>query len=485
MLPGFVLRGTGFPYGLLERLRSPESVAATQRLLDAEARLESLQTEFSHDRHPGLCDHEQRAGARPATPFRALYAIARTVRRRQSMNPALVPAVSTGGIPRSQRSWPPGSRRWASTTRRTPRRARPSPARWGECGTVAQAEAVRDPRFRTAVWMSNPHMYETGLPSFIRHRDPDRRPSKIRQLERRLYAYLQRLCAKNETVSFFGPLNYGSFDGAGLEYERSSEPIRDRRVFFAYWAASALAAEVSADAAVRAHLTPRRSPLRRPEELTDRLLQAVYAGCDGRRTQSALAADLELEPEALYGALDRLSELGLVRTELVIPPAELDPLGYVISFVDALPEACPSRERWYEALLELDAARHQFGSSCLEDRQESLARVERRFHGLTQIEPRRGAGPCPRSRAALRGVPRSSARAALWRRPSDATDRRDCADRRPRADDRTTPAGRSQNAARAFVNELSSGRRELPFMQFIAAWRRRYPEPPPSRAADG
>jgi hypothetical protein len=96
-----------------------------------------------------------------------------------------------------------------------------------------------------ALWLSNPDMHDEHWPTFLKHWEPDRRDSRMKRLERTLYTYLQRFTMKNDTTSFFGPLNYGTFSAAGpVECRMSSERIRTRRGFFAYWAAQAIARTV-------------------------------------------------------------------------------------------------------------------------------------------------------------------------------------------------------------------------------------------------
>lgn len=71
------------------------------------------------------------------------------------------------------------------------------------------ASIVHDATFQEALLLSNPNMYTAALPSYFRHYCLQHRPAKIRHLERRFYSYLQRFCMKNDTTSFFGPIDYG------------------------------------------------------------------------------------------------------------------------------------------------------------------------------------------------------------------------------------------------------------------------------------
>lgn len=113
-------------------------------------------------------------------------------------------------------------------------------------GRVVLRELFGDPRITEALWLSNPTMADVSWPSYTRHWRPDGRGWKIRRLERRLYSYLQRFCAKNDTTSFFGPLDYGEFGGDTADLTTSEEKVRRRRAFFAYRAASELAGTAGA-----------------------------------------------------------------------------------------------------------------------------------------------------------------------------------------------------------------------------------------------
>jgi hypothetical protein len=79
------------------------------------------------------------------------------------------------------------------------------------------------------------------------HGDFSTRNSDARKRERHLLLYLQRLCAKNDTFSEFGPSAWGSIaDTDGLAIDCASG-IAKREAFFERWTAHALAAAINAD----------------------------------------------------------------------------------------------------------------------------------------------------------------------------------------------------------------------------------------------
>jgi hypothetical protein len=472
----FVLRSPGFAFGRLDALRSIPAVDAVERLAAAEAAVAGLQRRYS-GLLDEICDREQRARA-PRETFRALYGAARNVRRG---------APISGGLPAGHDDLDAFAAAWDPALRA--REAAAAEAEQAFAGALARArvalrEATQDARFREAVWMSNPHMYETGLRSFDRHWVAEKRPSKTRQLERRLYAYLQRLCAKNETIGFFGPLNYGEFGpGEGVSYRRSQEPIRRRKVFVAYWAAAALASRIAAEPGVRAHLRPRRGTLRSSAQLDDAGLRALLERCDGSRDVAAIAAACERAAADALADVERLVMLGLVRLDLPIPPAELDPLAYVARFVDELPESCEARHRWAVALADLDAERTRFAAAGLDERREVLRRAERRFEELASTPARRGAGQMFEDRGlmyeeCLGAVEELRLGAAHRQRIVAAVE--------PIAALCATAAQLRhqdlEHAARALLAEMGG---RATFVGFLAAWRRQHPQLPPLPRAEG
>jgi hypothetical protein len=78
------------------------------------------------------------------------------------------------------------------------------------------------------------------------------RNSKISQRERPLLLYLQRIAAKNDTFSAFGPSSWGTIEtqNAGVSFSPEPGPMR-REVFLERWTAHAAAAAMNADPEVR------------------------------------------------------------------------------------------------------------------------------------------------------------------------------------------------------------------------------------------
>src|SRR5262249_7181413 len=144
---------------------------------------------------------------------------------------------------------------------------------------------------------------------------------------RRLYLYCQRLAAKNETTSFFGPLAHGVVapEARGLDLgPEVPGGVRQLRGFVSFWAVCALARRIGADPTVRASVPGSRVsasrvsgrrvtlPTGRVVELPEKLAR-VAAAVDGSRPQSEIALATGLEMDRVSDALATLERLGAVR----------------------------------------------------------------------------------------------------------------------------------------------------------------------------
>ena len=91
--------------------------------------------------------------------------------------------------------------------------------------------------------------------------EPATRNSRARERERHLLLYLQRIAAKNDTFSEFGPSAWGhtSDDARRMKFEVSPGVAR-RQTFLERWSAHALAAALNADADVFTEVRPRVNP---------------------------------------------------------------------------------------------------------------------------------------------------------------------------------------------------------------------------------
>lgn len=393
----FVVRSTGFAFDLLERLRQPRTAALLGAIQQSEQQSEQLQQNFAEEIFPRLCAQESaRGGEREA--FRLWYTLARKIRLGQGIEPSLL-----AQLPQAE---PAGwLRAWNEAVEAGARLRQEGTACFADEFAGCRAslhEIVSMPRFQEALWLSNPGVYETGWQYYQRHWQPPARPSKMKHMERRFYTYLQRFCAKNDTTSFFGPLNYGS---CGPQAEstllRTGEPIQARHVFLAYRAVEALAESIAQDSATHPYLIAHRSFLRpwqagRQGELAD----ALYGHCDGQLRLAEIAAVLQRPVEEIIAASLTLAEQGWLKLAPALPPASLFPLERLIAELQAWPPG-PARQRWLGILEQFADGCTRFASAPLQERQVILARVEELFTRVTDSPARRGQGQMFQDRSLL------------------------------------------------------------------------------------
>jgi hypothetical protein len=95
----------------------------------------------------------------------------------------------------------------------------------------------------------------------IDHSGEKRRNSRVRERERHLLLYLQRIAAKNDTFSEFGPSAWGLVRSGGPLLSFEARPgIARRDVFLERWTAHALAAGINADPETLLERCPRLNP---------------------------------------------------------------------------------------------------------------------------------------------------------------------------------------------------------------------------------
>jgi Lantibiotic dehydratase, N terminus len=264
-------------------------------------------------------------------------------------------------------------------------------------------ELATDSRVQEAVFLSSPDMFENVWVRYV-ERASDTDNSASRRVERQVYAYLQRLCAKNETTSFFGPVGYGELAGDDDAIEFSSVTPR-RRTWIAYWAVEALASRAALEPELWYQLPIRRNPLflidrDRGEARCESIAQVVTLDA----AQLRLLAELEITDQAselvvhLGWTRDlvetiamTLFETGVLVRRLWFRSDQPDALGNLCAVIAALP-ACEARKRWLDDLARLDDSRARFETALLAVRRTLLPRMEAEFSELAHVEARRAGG---------------------------------------------------------------------------------------------
>ena len=275
-------------------------------------------------------------------------------------------------------------------------------------GLRAQLRATcRDTWVQEAVFVSNPDAYERSFSAYLNDDAPlPPRDARLRKIERRLVTYLQRLCAKNDTASFFGPMNYGTLgarDGPAVVCRRVPGKLRERRVFCSFWMVAALAREIAAEPAVAPLLAPQLHPMWEVRDATLRRADGARALPLGAATASWLAAVDGRTPlgrlraaaadgAAFDASFGKLLDRGVLRLEVPLPSTVFDPLASLMAFVQALPAAMPERTAWLQRLTPFADWTRRMERCGFAERRSLGAQLEAHFAGITGQAVRRHAG---------------------------------------------------------------------------------------------
>ena len=192
------------------------------------------------------------------------------------------------------------------------------------------------------------------------------RKKRDRARERHLLLYLQRICAKNDTLSEFGPGGWGKIGGvAGIRL--APEPgIAKRETFFERWTAHGLAAALNADPEIRPELSPRLNPngfvhgnrfvftdTGEVIELDDPTL-ALLQRIDAQTPAHSLGVDRSL--------LDQLAEQKIIRWEVEVPALEPHAFAVLVSDVRQWRDV-PVRASWLDVLEPIAALPQRFAQA--------------------------------------------------------------------------------------------------------------------------
>ncbi|AKQ65429.1 hypothetical protein A176_002341 [Myxococcus hansupus] len=320
LFPHLVVRTTGFAFDGLERLGCPAAAEAARRLAAEQRALDALRAQ----------------GPRVKRPPRAVLAALKAGR-----------PVDTEGLasPELFAEW--NARAQACQDAEA---AFASAMKQETQGVEAALRALRDaPRFLEAVASSSPPVAR----DLLEGRDGAR-------LRRQVASYLQRLCAKNETMGFFGPINYGRVDAdapTGITVRWSGpEVLTGRNTFAASWLVQGLVRAIAFDPEVAPWLVLRRKafaevPSRKAmpaPESAEAMLPRLVEVVDGTRTLAGVASSLGVAPGLVREAARMGCEKGLLTHQLEVPAATHHPVDDLAERVAGLP--CAAARRHVEGL---------------------------------------------------------------------------------------------------------------------------------------
>lgn len=394
LFPHFLLRSTGLPFEWLERLAFTESVEAIETVLACEDEVDALASE--------ALVNLQSCNDRDSVKLRQ-----RCWDRIHRHRPVQMGEEALACLPEPLsflvKRWDTLLQKHSEITER----AREIFTQEVRKRRAALRDLVSDPQFQEAVWLSSPQMFQYGLQGYLKHWHPEKRPSDVRHVERQLISYVQRFCAKNDTASFFGPLNYGDFssDAPQTLAGPGAQHILKRETFLAYWGVLALADKLEADQAIRPYLQPRCSPMcsfdlqRRQVTLPGgrtaplSLQEVQILKWVGEQwTLQEIASRLKWTDEAVYAGLQRLLQSRLVALRPEPPVTRVRSLEWLLTWVEQLPLSCSTRTHWLSVLGEFKDLQGRFAMASFPERREILARVEEHMSELTGKRARRGDG---------------------------------------------------------------------------------------------
>lgn len=270
-------------------------------------------------------------------------------------------------------------------------------------------EIVRDRKYQEAVYLSSPDMYQNHIPKYLNLPSNQVRNSDVKRMERRFFNYLQRLCGKNETSSFFGPLNYGRIDDADPSFLaaefQEGDIIKHREVFLSFWAIKSLTEAIKGEEQLRPHLPVHLHPLVEavPEQgilhlhnsgktlKVGHALASLLHTEEGKSLSELLVHLDEKERMSVQKLLSHLLKAGLLNQEIHVPSTIGNPLPCVIEQVASLPSE--QKQRWMKRLQGwAEWLGRMSAEQDLAARMELINEGETRFTEQTGEPARRGSG---------------------------------------------------------------------------------------------
>jgi|GEM_PF-2260523 len=248
------------------------------------------------------------------------------------------------------------------------------------------------PDTREALFLSNPDALERI--DALLERGMAQIDSRTRQRLRLGWNYVQRLCAKNDTSSFFGPIAWGKFgaeDRPDIRVELgASSWLASRLTFFEHWVVLRLARAMAADPALRDSMPIALSAGCHVEQgvlsypagktkvlnrLGAAMLEAVVAAPRSRMARGALMTRLLAEGFDAADAralLDFLLEKTVLVAGFDVAPGSAQPLEQLRRELGALALEPAARQPWLDVLSGLENQRLAFANGGLDARAGAL-----------------------------------------------------------------------------------------------------------------
>jgi hypothetical protein len=349
----FLIRLAGVPFDSVEQLATAEISRTARELLACEATVARCRTAaeaFVTQRNNGLAPEEFNAWRN---------------------------AIRRGETPEQQRQIPEQLRDYAAAADAS-KRARLQLDSELQCGV---ANARRELFETSAQFLPAYLLFGSGhthhvmeLPASGEELPP--RNSRARERERHLLLYLQRIAAKNDTFSEFGPSAWGYIvkDGAPLRFHATPGVAR-REAFLERWTAHAVAAAINADPDAFFEFRPRLNANGRVADgkfilidsgeciqLTSQQLE-ILRSCDGKTSVREMPRIAEVIRE--------LAAKKVLITAMEVPAME--PFAFEILRRDICAwSAGAVRERWLPVVTELSTLASRFAGTVDPSHREKI-----------------------------------------------------------------------------------------------------------------
>ncbi|MDQ0656011.1 hypothetical protein QF041_000778 [Paenibacillus sp. W2I17] len=267
--------------------------------------------------------------------------------------------------------------------------------------TIQLRSLLSQPDIQEAIAHSNPEVWNS-LHRYLQKDTNTMKPSRRRYEERAYISYLQRFLFKNDTTSFFGPLNYGLFKDQkeNLCFTRTGQIPTQRRTFLAYWVVQSLSHQIN-----REELWNDYFPLSLHDSfyLDDTGIMHPQSGkkigikpeiisilqqCNGQKSAHELLGNCSA---SVVKQMELLIHKGVVIRGYRLTPSTHHLLEDLILFVEKLPES-PLRETWLLHLGQFQRWQSEYSNGNAENKVRIVQEAGALFKKLTGLDPYHSSG---------------------------------------------------------------------------------------------
>ncbi len=318
------LRGAGFPFQLLGTLARVECGQAADKVL-----LTQTETEAQRREYEGTLRKELE-GASTTEERKWVKGALKRLNQWSVPNPASTP---THELLRQRLAETIANRQSAQKEFRDQ----------FATGAIRTHEAIKNivliPKFRVAALLQNGRALSRVATALLRSNSTvPNRTFKERQNEEFVASYLQRYCAKNDTIGFFGPVGWAEFHSRarGVDVRPGKQLISQSTVYFENWCIEALAEKLASNTAFLPWVAPRVMPhvwlqgdrIFLPSGISSpvtRLESEVLRRCTGERTAHEIVRGIianglqDCTAHTVFRLLDDLVRRKLISWTFEIP----------------------------------------------------------------------------------------------------------------------------------------------------------------------